>query len=120
MGQVNGLFCPKCGTRETSQRAFKCVGCGSILEVHVEISHLSKMDFAAMRASPDRSIWRWFDFFPISERSSIVSLGEGSTPLMYAVTSMLTMSPSSMTVESGMPWQMISFSDVQQDLGQPL
>ena len=30
---------------------------------------------------------------------------------------MLTMSPSSTTVESGMPWQMISFSDVQQDFG---
>jgi hypothetical protein len=30
---------------------------------------------------------------------------------------MLTMSPSSTTVESGMPWQMISFSDVQHDFG---
>ena len=84
MGQVNGLFCPKCGTRETSRRAFKCAGCGSILEIDVEISHLSEKDFAAMRVSPDRSIWRWFDFFPVTERSSIVSLGEGSTPLMHA------------------------------------
>jgi hypothetical protein len=33
---------------------------------------------------------------------------------------MLTMSPSSITVESGMPWQMTSFSDVQQDFGYPL
>ncbi|SKX84466.1 Uncharacterised protein [Mycobacteroides abscessus subsp. massiliense] len=33
---------------------------------------------------------------------------------------MLTMSPSSITVESGIPWQMISLSDVQHDLGNPL
>ena len=30
---------------------------------------------------------------------------------------MFTMSPSWTTVESGMPWQMISFSEVQQDFG---
>ncbi len=33
---------------------------------------------------------------------------------------MLTMSPSSITVESGMPWQMTSLSDVQHDFGKPL
>jgi hypothetical protein len=39
---------------------------------------------------------------------------------MYAVTSTLTMSPSSITVESGMPWQTTSLSEVQQDFGKPL
>ena len=42
------------------------------------------------------------------------------TPSRYAVTSTLMMSPSSITVESGMPWQMTSFSEVQQDFGKPL
>jgi threonine synthase len=37
-----------------------------------------------MRRSRDRSIWRWFDFFPVKDRSSIVSLGEGDTPLIRA------------------------------------
>jgi len=37
-----------------------------------------------MCASKDHSIWRWFDFFPVVDRSSIVSLGEGSTPLIHA------------------------------------
>ena len=41
------------------------------------------------------------------------------TPPMNAVTSMFTMSPSSTTVESGMPWQMTSFSEVQHDFGKP-
>lgn len=46
-----------------------------------------------------------------------VALVSPCTPSMKAVTSMLTMSPSSITVESGIPWQMISFSEVQQDFG---
>ena len=33
---------------------------------------------------------------------------------------MLTMSPSARTVESGMPWQMTSLTDVQHDLGNPM
>ncbi len=28
------------------------------------------------------TIWRWFDFFPVEKRSSVVSLGEGYTPLL--------------------------------------
>ncbi len=37
-----------------------------------------------MRQSSDRSIWRWFEFFPVEHRSSVVSLGEGDTPLIHA------------------------------------
>jgi hypothetical protein len=36
---------------------------------------------------------------------------------MKAVMSMLTMSPSRITVSSGMPWQMTSFSEVHSDFG---
>jgi threonine synthase len=55
-----------------------------VLEVKLSIDHLSAMDFAAMRSSRDLSIWRWFDFFPVESRASVVSLGEGSTPLIPA------------------------------------
>ncbi len=37
-----------------------------------------------MRQSRDLSIWRWFPFFPVAARSSVVSLGEGNTPLIRA------------------------------------
>jgi threonine synthase len=37
-----------------------------------------------MRQSRDLSIWRWFEFFPVRDRAAIVSLGEGSTPLIHA------------------------------------
>ncbi|HUF40912.1 MAG TPA: threonine synthase [Verrucomicrobiae bacterium] len=84
MGLVKSLRCPKCGGEPGSRTVFQCPNCRTILEVHVEIGHLARADWESMRRSRDRSIWRWFDFLPVAERSSIVSLGEGSTPLIRA------------------------------------
>src|SRR5918999_501828 len=84
MGIVNDLHCPKCEYQAASRTEFHCPQCRSILEVEVEIGHLTRADFQAMRQSRDRTIWRWFDFFPVEDRSCIVSLGEGCTPLIHA------------------------------------
>jgi threonine synthase len=84
MGIVSALRCPKCGKQGTSPVIFQCDACQSILEVKVEVGHLTGADRRAISQSRDRTIWRWFDFFPIENRASIVSLGEGSTPLIHA------------------------------------
>jgi threonine synthase len=84
MGIVSALRCQKCGQEPASRVVFQCPGCKSILEVNVAIDHLARSDFQRMRDSRDRTIWRWFDLFPIESRSSIVSLGEGCTPLIHA------------------------------------
>lgn len=84
MGLVKSLRCPRCGHEPASRTVFQCPQCRTILEVNVAIDHLKGGDFAAMRRSRERSIWRWFDFFPVADRSSIVSLGEGNTPLIHA------------------------------------
>src|SRR4029434_7859422 len=84
MGIVSALRCPKCAETPESKTVFRCPSCGSILEVNVEVGHLTRSDLQAMSQSRDRSIWRWFDFFPVERLASIVSLGEGSTPLIHA------------------------------------
>ena len=84
MGVIDKLACPKCGHVPASRTVFQCSHCGSILEVHVSTDHLGSADLDRMRASRDRSIWRWFEFLPLEKRSSIVSLGEGTTPLIHA------------------------------------
>ncbi len=78
------IRCPKCGHEPDSKIVFQCPQCRSILEVNVAIDHLTRADFERMRASRNASIWRWFEFFPVANRSSIVSLGEGNTPLIHA------------------------------------
>jgi threonine synthase len=84
MGIVSSLLCPRCGNKAASPAIFQCGACNRILEVRVEVGHLTRADLQAMSQSRDRTIWRWFDFFPIESRASIVSLGEGSTPLIHA------------------------------------
>ena len=81
---AKSLRCPKCGYEPAVRTVFHCSQCRSILEVQVRIDHLRRADFEAMRQSRDPSIWRWFEFFPVAERSHIVSLGEGNTPLIHA------------------------------------
>src|SRR5689334_16978811 len=84
MGLINSLYCPKCGHEAVSRTVFQCAKCQSILEIQINIDHLTRKDYETIRRSRDRSIWRWFDFFPVEKRSSIVSLGEGDTPLIHA------------------------------------
>src|SRR5262245_7277754 len=84
MGMINKLRYPKCNHEPESRTVFQCPKCRAVLEVHVKIDHLTRADFEHMRNGRDHSIWRWFDFFPVKDRSSIVSLGEGGTPLIRA------------------------------------
>jgi threonine synthase len=84
MGAVNRMRCPRCGHEPAVGKIFRCPACATVLELEVATAHLTRDDFERMRSSADRSIWRWFDFFPLASRASIVSLGEGNTPLTLA------------------------------------
>jgi threonine synthase len=56
--------------------------CGAVLEVVLDIGDLSRSHLLEIRKRADQTIWRWFEFFPVEDRSAIVSLGEGYTPLL--------------------------------------
>ncbi|MBI2350910.1 MAG: threonine synthase [Deltaproteobacteria bacterium] len=76
------LRCPKCGWESPSKTTFQCPTCAAVLEAVVEIGRLSKSHLAEIRQRTEQTVWRWFEFFPVEERSAIVSLGEGYTPLL--------------------------------------
>ena len=82
MGMVKGLRCPKCGWQSPSSTTSQCPSCGVVLEVIVELGHLTRSHLLEIRKRTDMTIWRWFEFLPIEERAAIVSLGEGYTPLV--------------------------------------
>ncbi len=84
MGKLIELSCPRCRAVTTSKTTFRCPACACVLEVRISLDHLTATDLTAMRSSRDQSIWRWFDFFPVEKRASVVSLGEGNTPLLPA------------------------------------
>jgi threonine synthase len=82
MGVISGLYCPRCAQAALSRVIFRCTRCGSTLEVEVDIGGMTRERFDAVCSGRNRSIWRWFEFFPVERRSSVVSLGEGDTPLL--------------------------------------
>lgn len=84
MAKEFSLRCPLCGAAPPTRSTFRCSSCNVIVEVAVKIDHLTKADFQALRRSRDLSIWRWGEFFPVRDPASVVSLGEGSTPLLRA------------------------------------
>jgi threonine synthase len=54
-----------------------------VLDVQVDLSHLS-VDFQdKLLHRQDSTIWKWHEFFPVEDLSCIVSLGEGYTPLVH-------------------------------------
>ena len=81
MGRISALRCPQCGWEAVTDDTFACGSCDSVLEVRMDLGHLTRSDVRVIRNSKDATLWRWFDFFPVKNRSSVVSLGEGYTPL---------------------------------------
>ena len=81
MGRIAALRCPQCGWEAVTDDTFACGACDSVLEVRMDLGHLTRSDVRVIRGSADRTLWRWFDFFPVKNRGSVVSLGEGYTPL---------------------------------------
>jgi threonine synthase len=79
VGSIEALECPRCRWRSPSWRTFRCQACGAVLEAIVD---LGAVDLDGIRKRTERTIWRWFEFFPVEDRASIVSLGEGYTPLV--------------------------------------
>jgi len=84
VGVVKALRCAKCGWESSSWTIFRCASCGAVLEVLLDLGNLTDSDLSEIRQRKERTIWRWFEFFPVESRSSIVSLGEGYTPLIQS------------------------------------
>jgi threonine synthase len=75
------LGCSRCGTKTEFQQSARC-SCGGSLLVEYDL------DFVASTLSPDTlrsrpgSMWRYRELLPVRRDESIVTLGEGSTPLL--------------------------------------
>jgi threonine synthase len=66
-----------------ADRLFFCPECRTILDVQVDLSHLSADFQDKLLRRQDSTIWKWHEFLPVEDVSCIVSLGEGYTPLVH-------------------------------------
>ncbi|MEM4971519.1 MAG: threonine synthase [Sulfolobales archaeon] len=80
---LTGFICPRCGARYEGKGLYGvCRSCGGPL--------LAIYDLEAVRVRLDRrdlerrgpSMWRYRELLPVGSEENIVSLGEGSTPLI--------------------------------------
>jgi hypothetical protein len=54
------------------------------LDLEVDLSTVGPGAREALRSSRERGLFKWWPFLPLPDRSRVVSLGEGDTPLLPA------------------------------------
>ena len=76
------LECIECGTKfKIDERFYTCPKCDGLLEVEFETSELKrKLDLKRLKTETP-SVWKYNAFMPILDKTKIVSLREGGTPL---------------------------------------
>ena len=76
------LECIECGSKfKIDERFYTCPKCGGLLEVEFEPSELKrKLDLKRLKTETP-SVWKYNAFMPILDKTKIISLREGGTPL---------------------------------------
>ena len=84
MGKIEGLRCRECGARYEVQATHVCEECFGPLDVAYDMEELRRrVTRASIEAGPP-SMWRYRDLLPLEDSDSVVTLGEGLTPLVHA------------------------------------
>ena len=80
MARIKSLLCREC--KKEYQPIFKyvCDECFGPLDVSYDFPSIKKTMFT----SREHTYWRYFELLPIEEKSNIVSIGAGMTPLIKA------------------------------------
>jgi len=82
------LICDDCGMEYSLRQPLTtCPRCGGLLEVYYDLQAMKRgiRRVAGCGCEREHSIWRYRQFFPEMKDSSVVSLGEGCTPLVRSV-----------------------------------
>ena len=82
MGKVQLLQCRECGKEYEPIFQYICEECFGPLEVKYDLESL-KVTREAFTSRP-KSLWRYFELIPLDEKSRIIDLGAGYTPLHKA------------------------------------
>jgi threonine synthase len=81
MGTIKSLKCRECGKEYEPQFRYVCEECFGPLDVtYSELSSINRHTFE----SREKTYWRYFELLPVKDKSNIVSLNAGLTPLQDA------------------------------------
>lgn len=77
-----GLFCTRCSQTIPFEYSIMKCSCGGTLLVHYDMEQLKGTFTKEALQARYPSMWRYKELMPISKEESIISLGEGWTPLV--------------------------------------
>src|ERR687886_1022104 len=80
MGSIRSLKCRECRKEYEPQFRYVCEDCFGPLDVTYNELSISRHAFE----SREKTYWRYFELLPIADKSNIVSLNAGLTPLQQA------------------------------------
>jgi threonine synthase len=80
MGSISSLKCRECGREYEPQFRYVCEECFGPLDVLYKDVSVNRNTFEAR----EKTYWRYFELLPIADKSNIVSLNAGLTPLQNA------------------------------------
>ena len=82
MGSIQSLKCRECSKEYQPQFRYVCEECFGPLDVIYKfISNIKKDTFVSRQ---EKTYWRYFELLPIADKSNIVNLNAGLTPLQHA------------------------------------
>lgn len=84
MSHMTHLECSRCATRYPAGQVYNLCECGAPLFARYDLRRASpKLEQRNLKCRP-RNLWRYQEVLPVADEASIISLGEGFTPLLHA------------------------------------
>ncbi|MFX1367566.1 MAG: threonine synthase [Promethearchaeota archaeon] len=76
--------CAKCGKKYTDDNVPPNDGCGGRIDIQFDLELAKEFHSRGSIERKKGGLWKYFDLMPLRNKKSIVSLGEGDTPLIKA------------------------------------
>jgi threonine synthase len=82
LSRIRSIRCAKCGKEYDEHNVPSNDGCGGRIDFEFDLEVLKETFTRASLGASKEGLWKYFDLMPLQDRQSIVTLGEGNTPLL--------------------------------------
>jgi threonine synthase len=82
LSRIRSIRCAKCGKEYNEHNVPPNDGCGGRIDFEFDLETLKETLTRDSLGARKNGLWKYFDLMPLRNRQSIVTLGEGNTPLL--------------------------------------
>ncbi|MBU1650802.1 threonine synthase, partial [bacterium] len=81
---ITDIYCSKCDKRYDSDAVLTLCSCGAPLLVDYDYNNAAAQLTPEILGERPNTMWKYIEVLPVKQIENIVSLGEGSTPLLHS------------------------------------